>query len=59
MMPPSMLDAFLERYRLLSPSERRAWVLLSFVALFTVLIETLMGGLVYASIAYLSQPDRA
>lgn len=54
-----MLAAFLERYRLLSPSERRGWLLLSSLALFTVGIETLMGGLVYSSIAYLNRPDTA
>ncbi|MBX7185729.1 MAG: ABC transporter ATP-binding protein/permease [Vicinamibacteria bacterium] len=54
-----MLAAFLERYRLLSPSERRAWRLLSVMALFTVGVETLMGGLVYSSVAYLTRPETA
>ena len=55
----TMIAAFFERYRLLTPVERRSWQAVSLLALVTVVFETAMGGLVYSAIAYLSHPESA
>ena len=54
-----MVAALLERYRLLSRSEQRAWKLLSILGMISAGMEAITGGLVYSAISYLTNPGSA
>ena len=54
-----MLARILDRYRLLTPFERRAWIGVSLIGLLAVGVETLTGGVVYGLVAYLTNPENA
>lgn len=54
-----MWHAILTRFRLLSVAERRIWSVTAALGLLAVILEMATGGVVYALIAFLTNPENA